>query len=106
MLEETKAPRFKHDLSFLATLAFAGGFFGARLFHLAFPSLMIITQTGIHFHHFWYGRLMRGVAGWLGIADNDPRLARINAVGCGAGAGCAGQEVGLVLPREDYLSPS
>ena len=105
MLEETNAPRFKHDLSFLATLAFAGGFFGARLFHLAFPSLMIITQTGIHFHHFWYGLLMIGVAGWLGIVDNDPKLARIYAVVFGVGVGFVGDEVGLLLTFGDYFSP-
>ncbi len=104
MSEETKAPRFKHDLSFLATLAFAGGFFGARLFHLAFPGLMIITQTGIHFHHFWYGLLMIGVAGWLGIVDNDERLARIYAVVFGVGAGFVGDEVGLLLTFGDYYS--
>src|SRR2546425_10566534 len=65
MLPLSKGRRFEHGLSFLATLAFLGGFFGARLFHLAFPSLMVITQ-GIHFHHFWYGLAMRGLAGWFG----------------------------------------
>src|SRR2546428_13130079 len=105
MSEGANAPRFKHDLSFLATLAFAGGFFGARLFHLAFPTLMIITQTGIHFHHFWYGLLMIGVAGWLGIVDNDPRLARIYAVVFGVGVGFVGCEVGPRLTFGDYFSP-
>lgn len=105
MPEEPKAPRFKHDLSFLATLAFVGGFFGARLFHLAFPSLMIITPTGIHFHHFWYGLLMIGVAGWLGIVDKDARLARIYAVVFGVGVGFIGDEVGLLLTFGDYFSP-
>jgi hypothetical protein len=105
MFEDTKPPRFKHDLSFLATLAFAGGFFGARLFHLAFPSLMIITQGGIHFHHFWYGLLMIGVAGWLGIVDKDERLARIYAVVFGVGVGFVGDEVGLLLTFGDYFSP-
>jgi hypothetical protein len=105
MPEEPNAPRFKHDLSFLATLAFVGGFFGARLFHLAFPSLMIITATGIHFHHFWYGLLMIGVAGWLGIVDKDERLARIYAVVFGVGVGFVGDEVGLLLTFGDYFSP-
>jgi hypothetical protein len=105
MFDEPKAPRFKHDLSFLATLAFVGGFFGARLFHLAFPSLMIITQTGIHFHHFWYGLLMIGVSGWLGIIDKDEKLARIYAVVFGVGVGFVGDEVGLLLTFGDYFSP-
>ncbi len=95
--------RFKHGLSFLATLAFAGGFFGARLFHLAFPSLMVITQ-GIHFHHFWYGLTLMGVAGWFGIVYNDEKLNRIYAVAFGLGAGFIGDEVGLLLTFNDYYS--
>src|SRR5439155_767348 len=89
----SKGRRFEHGLSFLATLAFLGGFFGARLFHLAFPSLVVITQ-GIHFHHFWYGLAMMGVAGWLGIVDNDEKFARVYAVVFGVGAGFVGDEVG------------
>src|SRR2546428_414175 len=83
--------------------AFLGGFFGARLFHLAFPSLIVITQ-GIHFHHFWYGLAMMGVAGWLGIVDNDEKFARVYAVVFGVGAGFVGDEVGLLLTFDDYYS--
>jgi len=104
MLPLSKGRRFEHGLSFLATLAFLGGFFGARLFHLAFPSLMIITSQGIHFHHFWYGLTMMGVAGWLGIVDNDEKFARVYAVVFGVGAGFVGDEVGLLLTGDDYYS--
>ena len=104
MLPLSKGRRFEHGLSFLATLAFLGGVFGARLFHLAFPSLMIITSQGIHFHHFWYGLTMMGVAGWLGIVDNDEKLARVYAVVFGVGAGFVGDEVGLLLTGDDYYS--
>jgi hypothetical protein len=104
MGDESKPPRFKHALSFLATLAFVGGFFGARLFHLAFPYLMVITRTGIHFHHFWYGLIMMGVAGWLGIVDNNEKFARVYAVVFGVGAGFVGDEVGLLLTFDDYYS--
>ncbi len=104
MLSLSKGRRFEHGLSFLATLAFLGGFFGARLFHLAFPSLMIITSQGIHFHHFWYGLTMMGVAGWLGIVDNDEKFARVYAVVFGVGAGFVGDEVGLLLTGDDYYS--
>lgn len=93
----------KHGLSFLATLSFTAGFFGARIFHLAFPELMIITQ-GIHFHHFWYGLAMMGVAGWLGIAENHERYNRIYAIVFGLGAGFVGDEVGLLLTFGDYYS--
>jgi hypothetical protein len=96
-------PVHRHGLSFLATLAFTVGFFGARLFHLTFPSLMIITQ-GVHFHHFWYGLTMMGVAGWLGISENDERYNRIYAVVFGLGAGFVGDEVGLLLTFGDYYS--
>ncbi len=104
MLGEAQTSKYRHALSFLATIAFAGGFFGARLFHLALPSLMIITQTGIHFHHFWYGLLMMGVAGWVGIVSNDERLARLCAVVFGLGTGFVGDEVGLLLTFDDYYS--
>ena len=96
-------PEHKHGLSFLATLAFAAGFFGARIFHTIFPNLMIITQ-GIHFHHFWYGLAMMGVAGWLGIAENNERYNPIYAVVFGLGAGFVGDEVGLLLTFGDYTS--
>lgn len=96
-------PEHRHGLSFLATLAFAAGFFGARIFHLVFPSVMIITQ-GIHFHHFWYGLAMMGIAGWLGIAANDKGRNRAYAVVFGLGAGFVGDEVGLLLTFGDYYS--
>ncbi len=92
-----------HSLSFLATLAFTAGFFGARVFHTVFPDVMVITG-GIHFHHFWYGLIMMGIAGWLGIAENDLRYNRIYAVVFGLGAGFVGDEVGLLLTFGDYYS--
>ncbi len=104
MADESIPLRFKHGLSFLATLAFVGGFFGARIFHLLLPSVMIITQGGIHFHHFWYGLAMMGVSGWLGIVDADVKFARIYAVVFGVGAGFVGDEVGLLLTFDDYNS--
>ncbi len=100
MAAETKPLRFKHGLSFLATLAFVGGFFGARIFHLLLPGVMIITQGGIHFHHFWYGLAMMGVSGWLGIVDTDVKFARIYAVVFGVGAGFVGDEVAGSPPTE------
>jgi len=107
MTENTMAspqpPQHKHGLSFLATLAFTAGFFGARIFHTVFPDIVIVAQ-GIHFHHFWYGLAMMGIAGWLGIAENDVRYNRIYAVVFGLGAGFVGDEVGLFLTFGDYYS--
>jgi hypothetical protein len=100
---ETNQGRYRHGLSFLGTLAFAGGFFGARIFHLLFPSVMVITQ-GIHFHHFWYGLVLIGVSGWVGIAYNDEKIDRICAIVFGVGLGFIGDEVGLLLTFGDYYS--
>jgi len=100
LTEKSKHP---HGLSFLATLAFTAGFFGARIFHTAFPDVVIVSQ-GIHFHHFWYGLAMMGVAGWLGIAENDNRYNRVYALVFGLGAGFVGDEVGLLLTFGDYYS--
>lgn len=97
-------PQHEHSLSFLATLAFALGFFGARAFHTEFPNVMIITTTGIHFHHFWYGLAMIIISGWLGIAANGERRNRVYAVIFGLGVGFVGDEVGLLLTFGDYYS--
>lgn len=96
-------PEHRHGLSFLATLAFTAGFFGARIFHLTFPETMIFFGD-IHFHHFWYGLAMMGVAGWLGIAENNERYNRIYALVFGLGAGFVGDEVGLLLTGGDYYT--
>ncbi|HYY47489.1 MAG TPA: hypothetical protein VFA17_02255 [Thermoplasmata archaeon] len=103
MVEKAAVGRYRHGLSFLGTVAFVGGFFGARLFHLLLPSVMIITG-GIHFHHFWYGLIMVGVAGWIGIAYDDVRVDRACAVVFGLGLGFVGDEVGLLLTFGDYYS--
>lgn len=96
-------PVHKHSLSFLATLSFTAGFFGARIFHLVFPDTMVFLGE-IHFHHFWYGLVLMGVGGWLGIAENHERYNRIYAVLFGLGAGFIGDEVGLLLTFGDYYS--
>ncbi len=47
---------------------------------------------------------MMGIAGWLGIVDNDEKFARVYAVVFGVGAGFVGDEVGLLLTGDDYYS--
>lgn len=96
-------PVHRHGLSFLATVAFTAGFFGARIFHLVFPETMVFFGD-IHFHHFWYGLAMIGVSGWLGIVTNDERFNRVYALVFGLGAGFIGDEVGLLLTGGDYYS--
>jgi len=84
-------------------MGFLTGFFGARLFAVQNPNVVVV-QGGIHFHHFWYGLGMVTLAGWLGIAFNKPRLVRIYAIIFGLGAGLIGDEVGLLLTFGDYQS--
>ncbi len=94
----------KHSLSFLAALSFTAGFFGARIFHLAFPDTMVFFGP-IHFHHFWYGLALITVSGWLGIAYNSESRNRLYAVLFGLGLGFVGDEVGLLLTGGNYFSP-
>jgi len=93
----------RRGLSFLGTMGFLTGFFGARLFAVQNPNVVVV-QGGIHFHHFWYGLGMVSLAGWLGIAFNRPRLVRTYAIIFGLGAGLIGDEVGLLLTFGDYQS--
>src|SRR5205807_1235743 len=93
----------RRGLSFLGTLAFMTAFFGARVFAILNPTV-VVAQGSIHFHHFWYGLGMVTLAGWLGIAFNRPRLVRTYAIIFGLGAGLIGDEVGLLLTFGDYQS--
>jgi hypothetical protein len=94
---------FRHGLTFIATLAFVVSFFGSRLFATLFPNT-VVTQGGIHLHHFWYGIALISVAGWMGIAWRNERLYRLYAVLYGLGAGFVGDEVGLLLTFNNYQS--
>lgn len=94
---------FRHGLTFIATLAFVVSFFGSRLFATLFPAT-VVTQGGIHFHHFWYGIALISIAGWMGIAWRNERLYRVYALLYGLGAGFVGDEVGLLLTFGNYQS--
>src|SRR5207247_9677788 len=91
----------RRGLSFLGTLGFMTAFFGARVFAILNPTV-VVAQGSIHFHHFWYGLGMVTLAGWLGIALNRPWLVRTYAIIFGLGAGLGGDEVGLLLKFGDY----
>ena len=93
----------RRGLSFLGTLGFMTAFFGARVFAILNPTV-VVAQGTIHFHHFWYGLGMVTLVGWLGIAFNRPRLVRTYAIIFGLGAGLIGDEVGLLLTFGDYQS--
>ena len=91
-------------LSFLATLSFVSTFLSVRTFTTFYPGV-ILQQSGIHFHHFWYGLAMIATAGWLSIAwRRSDRLDQVYAIVYGVGAGLIGDEIGLLLTFGDYRS--
>ncbi len=94
---------FRPALSFIGLLSFITSFFGSRLFATLNPTI-VIEQQGIHFHHFWYGIALMGIAGWLAITWKSERLDRAYAVMYGLGAGFIGDEVGLLLTLGNYQS--
>src|SRR5438552_15161190 len=93
----------RRGLALIGTLGFMTACFGARVFAILTPTL-IVAQGSIHFHHFWYGLGMITLVGWLGIAFNRPRLVRTYAIIFGLGSGLIGDEVGLLLTFGDYQS--
>ena len=103
MLRRFRLGSFRPALSFIGLLSFATSFFGSRLFATLNPTV-VIQEQGIHFHHFWYGIALMGVAGWLAITWKSERLDRVYAVMYGLGAGFIGDEVGLLLTFGNYQS--
>src|SRR5437764_5293492 len=103
MLRRFHIGTFRPALSFIGLLSFIISFFGSRLFATLNPTI-VIQQQGIHFHHFWYGIALMGVAGWLAITWKSERLDRAYAVMYGLGAGFIGDEVGLLLTLGNYQS--
>src|SRR2546428_13931990 len=103
MLQRFHIGTFRPALSFIGLLSFIISFFGSRLFATLNPNI-VIQQQGIHFHHFWYGIALMGIAGWLAITWKSERLDRAYAVMYGLGAGVIGDEVGLLLTLGHYPS--
>src|SRR6266568_4889971 len=103
MLRRLRIGTFRPALSFIGLLSFITSFFGSRLF-ATFNPTVVIQQQGIHFHHFWYGIALMGIAGWLAITWKSERLDRAYAVMYGLGAGFIGDEVGLLLTLGNYQS--
>ncbi|TMI27313.1 hypothetical protein E6H36_03090 [Candidatus Bathyarchaeota archaeon] len=99
MSGESVSPR-KSWLSALALLTFLPAFGLARLFTYFLPRV-VVEQSGIHFHHFWYGIILLAASGWLGIAG-DVRWTRLAAIMYGLGGGLLADEVGLLLTLGDY----
>jgi len=87
-------------LSALALLSFLPAFGIARLFTFLLPKVVVV-QSEIHFHHFWYGIVLLAASGWLGIAGSE-RWTRLAAIMYGLGGGLLADEVGLLLTLGDY----
>lgn len=88
--------------SILALIAFIASFAIARTFTTFYPSIVIVTASGIHIHHFWYGLILLAVGGWLGIINQTERIDQLAAVLYGAGGGLIADEFGLLLTFGDY----
>jgi hypothetical protein len=84
------------NLSVVALVSFALSFAVARTFTALSPHV-ILSPSGLHVHHFWFGIIMLAAGGWLGISYNDPRVDRLAAIIFGAGGGLIGDEAGILL---------
>jgi len=87
-------------LSAIALSSFVPAFVVSRLFTYFLPQVVIV-ESGIHFHHFWYGIIMLAGAGWLGIAGPE-HWAKTAAAMYGLGGGLLADEIGLLLTLGEY----
>ncbi|MBS3736033.1 hypothetical protein KGY72_02530 [Candidatus Bipolaricaulota bacterium] len=63
-----------------------------------------IILFGYHIHHFYFGILLMGIAGWLAIAGRTDISKEKLALIYGAGLGLLMDEIGLLLTWGDYAS--
>lgn len=63
-----------------------------------------IILFGYHIHHFYFGILLIGIAGWLAIAGRTNLSKEKLALVYGAGLGLLMDEIGLLLTWGDYAS--
>ena len=89
------------SLTLLALISFVASFMIARVF-TAISGGVVLRIAGFHIHHFWYGTILLGIGGWLGINFDEERIVRFAAVIYGAGGGLIGDEVGLLLTFGNY----
>ena len=63
-----------------------------------------IILFGYHIHHFYFGILLMGIAGWLAIAGSANLSREKLALTYGAGLGLLMDEIGLLLTWGNYAS--
>ena len=99
----SKAKRIERvTLTLLALISFVASFMIARSFTAISGGRGVLMIFGFHIHHFWYGTILLGIGGWLGINFDEERIVRFAAVIYGAGGGLIGDEVGLLLTFGNY----
>jgi hypothetical protein len=103
LAEVEKKLERRADYSVLALLSFVVAFAVSRIFTII-SSFGLEPTSGIYIHHFWYGLIMVGIGGWLGISYSDERTKRFATVIFGLGGGLIGDESGmlLVMNPNDY----
>jgi hypothetical protein len=123
---ENVVARQRHrEIPFLITIAFLGSFLAIRALVLIAGSAETefaavaklggrpdvrfsigrnIILFGYHLHHFYFGVLLIGLAGWAAIVDLAWLSRRQLALVYGVGLGLFMDEIGLLLTWGDYYS--
>jgi hypothetical protein len=96
LAEVEKKLEWRADYSVLALLSFVIAFAVSRAY-TTISNFGLEPTSGIPIHHFWYGLIMVGIGGWLGISHSDERTKRFATVIFGLGGGLIGDESGMLL---------
>ncbi len=92
-------------LIFPIAFSFILTFAGSRIFSAYWPQIFIEWSPGLRVHHFAYGFMITGIAGYLSLIFSGPRAKFWIALLLGFGLGLAFDEFGmwLHLGDHDYL---
>jgi len=123
--EDVLARQRHREIPFLITIAFMGSFLAIRALVLIAGSAETefaavaklggrpdvrfsigrnVILFGYHVHHFYFGVLLIGIAGWAAIVDLAWLSRRQLALLYGVGLGLFMDEIGLLLTWGDYYS--
>ena len=90
----------KREVTFWILTTFLVTFILARALVILFPELFIKIR-GTHIHHFAWGILLLGIAGYLALTDDHPRFRSKIAALYGIGLALAFDEFGMWIHLED-----
>jgi hypothetical protein len=88
--------RRKKTTPFLVFVFLLITFFLSRVFVIYFPQKVFFIR-GYHIHHFFFGVILLGVAGYVALVSDKIRLQRLAAAVFGTGLGLVLDETGLFL---------